>query len=1787
MNRIQWVGLWLFLFIFSSFALAKMPAAFGMDVFVSKTAEDGRRYPLNGVYHITLELIQNDSEQFTKSFTTFITEGILTIEINDEDGLDTSLFRVAPPVLRLSISAHQTQHSSITNTGISSFSEGTEIFELPLYYLTHAKRSESTNRAKTFNSLRNLNLIQLDPTHLTVAIGTTNAESKMINDDESVKLRMLIDGTVLANAFIGDGSQLLNLDVIRWKRILNPERIHYTKGFVGIGIESPTENLHVSGNMRLSKDENIVFTDPAGDADDPLLTIRDTLQTTFKGEAPLISSLNASNIAIGTLTEGRLDLDYHHITGLGEISSAKWNSTSQIQDPYIANNLTINETSTFTNGSLSGRIELNGNFHVGSNAYDMAIKSSHWALNNASQFNAIHVGDIHMEDQHIRYADTLHINNKKQPVLSIHNNGALSQKNSEITSMFNPENSIQIGNSTNDALGTLRLSNYFEGYTSSGWTRLDQSGTFTGYSLFPKDNFSAPVIEIVKQDNTANIGVNESRPRDHLTVSGNVIFMGNTMAEELSQLSGGSYWLWAANTGSLRIGQSNLPEVNDSMFNPDRMGNYSVAIGKNAIAQGDGSINVSFSTDELGPTSVKGRYGIALGAQGLEFSNAHGIVVASQRLTTIHPNALSSIIFSSDEITDTPDFTGESSIVLNGNNPTTQFNNTIMGGQNLAAPLGNNSFFWGSNRRSQGIQSESSEPIDGTFQLSMFVKMGINTTFNQNEPSDLVVGDKIIASNFVGNGSRLTGDLQTNHLTVKIGEEIKRIETASKKEPQSIYVSNNSKALPKDTVSNQSIKDGSLVALDFREGSIGKNAFQAGSIQGDRLEQNALTGDSLKGQSLQSRLFSGITGTNFEDDAITSVALAQPSVYTNQITDSAVSGNHILKNQVNAPINNIARHAITADDIFVEELTSSPFDYFNNGAATGETIAHGALSTTLFDDGAIESSYFVYETATTPPQPNPQIQEHHLNAAAVRSNHIQDDALESRHFSDKSIHTNDLTRNAVESFPFSEDDPKIIATNQTIAEGPLFSSRHFSDNALTTDKFHDNCSSCESQTERFQLQGDQIADNAIAFDDDDLNGTEGDELADKSIELRHITPNAIIGRHLKTDAIKTRHFFNDTIVSRNLDEQSISSSNIVDGTLTISSNDSLGDFALKSFYGSHLVPKLINATHVSDNAVLSKNIANNSITSNHIVDFSLEMDDFQPGAFTTEKFKTSTVTSENLAESIFEEKHFGVLDIPYTKILDHSVSWDNFIPPPDGEFPVDRFSDNSLAFYTPDGVGQAFENDILLDASEMITKNSIPYDAFTFNTDDSGYPLSKLMTPLSVDHGGTGISSFLKDAIVFSNDHPTNSKLSQDPLFKYNDGIFFIGQPRIPRGFKGLLTTGNVLISNGALILKKYSDNEFTFATYNTADNAIQFTHRNPLDSNEFNMMLKTNRLYSKDALVLGDAGQANMIDLPSGFTFGATYRNSAPPENGMIVEGSIQIGGERDQDFSLLPEGVILKADNGIIHATSSNIGILVTESTPPHPSPILSEGRSIKAKGDTGINIISSDSNSIPIKVELDADGIDEVVIGISSSLELPILPPLNASAIQVTLNAQQTHVHTGSIGKVNIEAPVFYAGIYGSSSGETSTDYAGVFDSLATQKQPTFMGSLTNKIMQQSSHLHITSFKAEGPIVYQPQTNIISSIDWRKGNIAVVDVDNNDRTITFQTPPDGSAKLLIHVTHSGVGKLSFQTAGIETIRWKDDYEPELTATEGSVDFVSLFYDHQTNTYYGSAAYNFIDQN
>ena len=286
--------------------------------------------------------------------------------------------------------------------------------------------------------------------------------------------------------------------------------------------------------------------------------------------------------------------------------------------------------------------------------------------------------------------------------------------------------------------------------------------------------------------------------------------------------------------------------------------------------------------------------------------------------------------------------------------------------------------------------------------------------------------------------------------------------------------------------------------------------------------------------------------------------------------------------------------------------------------------------------------------------------------------------------------------------------------------------------------------------------------------------------------------------------------------------------------------------------------------------------------------------------------------------------------------------------------------------------------------------------------------------------------------------------------------------------------------------------------------------------------------------------------------------------------------------DDSSTLDGYVLKVDAGTIQSTSSNIGIRLTGTnpadTPDSSTPILTEGRSIQAKGSIGIDISVTDaSQAVPIRVTMNADSTsDERSVGINSII-IDDSVRTTASALQVIMpNVSSTTIQKNIMGHINREDDPFYAGIYGES--DEATNYAGYFEGahvLSTH--------LTDKPTHQAANLHMTLFKPEQTIAIQPQTNIILSIDWTQGNVAMVDVDNNNRTITFQHPPQQSAKLLIHVTHSGSGRLSFMTPGLETIKWHKDYPPELTAIDGSVDIVMLFYDHDTKTYHGSAAYDF----
>ena len=117
------------------------------------------------------------------------------------------------------------------------------------------------------------------------------------------------------------------------------------------------------------------------------------------------------------------------------------------------------------------------------------------------------------------------------------------------------------------------------------------------------------------------------------------------------------------------------------------------------------------------------------------------------------------------------------------------------------------------------------------------------------------------------------------------------------------------------------------------------------------------------------------------------------------------------------------------------------------------------------------------------------------------------------------------------------------------------------------------------------------------------------------------------------------------------------------------------------------------------------------------------------------------------------------------------------------------------------------------------------------------------MVPLEVSKGGTGLTAFIKDAILYA--YPDNGtvKMGQTNQFLWdkNNKRLTIGTPsNTPTGFNsGIITTGNILITNGALLLKKHSATNYTFVKYNSVDSAIQLTYNDLLSSNQSNMAVK------------------------------------------------------------------------------------------------------------------------------------------------------------------------------------------------------------------------------------------------------------------------------------------------------------------------------------------------------------
>ena len=965
--------------------------------------KDNKRELLMGPVDVTFELISpTKNVVFKKSFSTTIVLGRLEIWLNKNDDFDPSVFTDYDLDAKLTISEQDLEYSynsrSLISTNIDLSTA--EVITLPINSNNQAVYANSAVSAK---QLLNSNLISFNEPSLNIAIATSNH-----ND------RLHVDGIVHAKAFVGDGSNFTNLDYIRWLKLY--KRIYYNKGFVGMGLENPAAHLHVSGNLLVT--QNTLTQSPA------LLIINNELISTFNGAAQQISDFNASNFTHGTIKNSQLFGNYPQLNGVGTLSQGTW-IAGEIADPYIANDLTI-VLSDIENGQIDGALTLTNDVTLEShtNLYPVKISPGNWAFDKDSSFNSIQASNNILTNTLFSYVSTLNIVNQTTPVLSINTSGNVSLTEATPNAKLALNSGIRIGNSSINQPGTIRLNQYFEGYSKrQGWQRLDMLGNFTGTSLFPENNIHSPVLKILSD---GKISIHQRRPKDSFETSGNVVFTGNSNSAPISQsLETGSNFIWAAKKGALRIGDS---MSSNAMNANQNIGKYSVGIGRHAIASGIGSIAIS-SPSENYATKSAGEYSISIGSY---FSNVNGdssVVIGSNRQTI---QGTSNVVLSAVSLG--ASISASNIVALNGNLGAVNYSNSIFGGKSSNGAIGQRSFSWDVTNTGSRVGN-----VDDSFFIGYGVKIGINTNqFNSSDASEtIVVNGHLKATNFEGLGHLLTGNMPTSYMRVPINGTEQNIVASKTTSPNKIYVSTIDNVLNENTVNSLSLKNHLVEGVDIDKFSLDSHIFKDDSVINENFANAGIQTNHLITDSLGPTSFSNVVGENIEDNAIDETKLTNNSIYTYHFNDEAVGPRQIDINTINNPSNNIALHAITSKDIVVEELTK---DYFARGSATGRTIATKALYTTTTNAG-IDTSYFVWRDNA---QPSPQIQEQHIQTGEVIQAHIPDNNISSRILGDKSIHRTDF------------QDSKTIADARTLTD-PVFIGRHFVDKALTTAKFFDNC----------------------------------------------------------------------------------------------------------------------------------------------------------------------------------------------------------------------------------------------------------------------------------------------------------------------------------------------------------------------------------------------------------------------------------------------------------------------------------------------------------------------------------------------------------------------------------------------------------------------------------------------------------------------------------------------------------------------------------------------------------
>ena len=496
-------------------------------------------------------------------------------------------------------------------------------------------------------------------------------------------------------------------------------------------------------------------------------------------------------------------------------------------------------------------------------------------------------------------------------------------------SKFDPNSGVKVGNPSEFSVGTIRYNTYFEIYADRlgvlDWYRLDKLGNFTGSSLFPEDELVNPAIFI---DATGNVGIN-SYQIDQLSAEGTTV-LGSSNASDLSSITGGDYFIWSAKPAALRIG---FQDSGNQMFT--NIGEYSVGLGYNTSAAGEGSVNINFPDSEYkSSTQTDGDYSVVIGSDDSSVTTENSIIVSSI-ISSISEN---NIVFSHYQAS----APSENSIMLSGYYGNLNHSNTVVGGYLYPRSIGENSFFVG---RFQTSQTNNLD-YNHSFSIGNRILVGINTdtptTYMAGNTSLDVNGGASTTGTLHGSGAYIT-NVQAEYVYMFIDGVREEVYATYDKTPQYLYISDSDGFLPAFIVTSNSIADGTLINDNFANNLFDSSHIVDYSINTEDFASESIPANLIFGDSMPISLFSNLDGNNFEDSSIDEHKLATDSIDTIHFSSQSVTTRNIDVDQITGI--QIKDSGITTADVGYNQFGT--IDENNTKYAIFQQIAP-ALQTWLF-----------------------------------------------------------------------------------------------------------------------------------------------------------------------------------------------------------------------------------------------------------------------------------------------------------------------------------------------------------------------------------------------------------------------------------------------------------------------------------------------------------------------------------------------------------------------------------------------------------------------------------------------------------------------------------------------------------------------------------------------------------------------------------------------------------------------------------------------------------------------